>query len=122
MSAPVLHEIAERVMAYRKTTELADLRDSTAVFVPDVKTGSVAAADEVLHTLHIKGDSLRGENPKTDGDHVPDVTGMGAKDALYTLESCGIKARVRGTGKVYRQSIAPGTAKHKGMTVELNLK
>ena len=133
MSAPVLHEIAERVMAYQKTTEVEDLRDSLAILVPDVKPGNIAAADLVLDELHIKDDSLRPKetlfaeadknHPRlTDTDHVPNVVGMGAKDAIFALESCGIKAHLNGVGKVSRQSAAAGSEKRKGMIVELYLK
>jgi len=122
MSAPVLHEIAERIMAYQKTTEVADLRDSLASFVPDVKTGNALAADEVLDELNIKGDSLRGKDILADANLVPNVIGMGAKDAIYALESCGIKGHLNGVGKVHRQSAAAGSTKRKGMVVELYLK
>lgn len=122
MSAPVLHEIAERVMAYHKTTEVKDIVDSTAVFVPNVKRGNADASDKVLDGLGFRADSLRSEDVNVTDGLVPDVIGLGAKDALYAMESNGIKVRLRGTGKVYRQSIAGGTAKRKGMTVELYLK
>jgi|GEM_PF-58353 len=122
MSAPVLREIAERVMAYQKTTQVEDLRDSLAIFVPDIKMGNAQAADEVLDGLKIKGDSLRGTDWTAEEGKVPNVVGMGAKDAIYALESCGIKARLNGVGKVHRQGIAPGAERKKGMTVELFLK
>lgn len=41
---------------------------------------------------------------------VPDVYGMGVRDAVYVLESLGMKVKVHGMGRVYRQSIKPGTA------------
>ena len=122
MSAPVLHEIAERVMAYQKTTEVEDLRDSTAVFIPDVKTGNARAAGEVLEGLRIKGDSICGKDLLADANEVPNVVGMGVKDAIFALESRGIKARLNGIGKVYRQSVAAGTSKRKGMQIDLYLK
>jgi len=126
MSAPVLHEIAERVMAYQKTTEVDDLRDSTAVFIPDVKAGNAQAAEEVLDGLHIKNDSLRAIGSQqmllANADEVPNVVGMGVKDAVFALESNGIKARLNGVGKVYKQSVAAGTAKRKGMQIDLYLK
>ena len=34
---------------------------------------------------------------------VPSVIGMGAKDAVYLLESMGLKARITGIGKVKSQ-------------------
>lgn len=41
---------------------------------------------------------------------VPNVVGMGLRDALYVLENSGLNVGVIGVGKVRRQSIQPGTA------------
>lgn len=40
---------------------------------------------------------------------IPNVVGMGLKDALYLLENLGLHVVVTGTGKVREQSIDPGT-------------
>lgn len=40
---------------------------------------------------------------------IPNVVGMGARDAVYLLENEGLKVRIRGIGKVKQQSIKPGT-------------
>ncbi|HEX2627976.1 MAG TPA: penicillin-binding protein [Chitinophagaceae bacterium] len=52
---------------------------------------------------------------------MPNVKGMGLKDALFLLESLGLKVTINGRGKVNSQSIAPGTQLNKGMTVALDL-
>ena len=52
---------------------------------------------------------------------MPDVTGMGLKDALFLLENAGIKVRFTGNGKVRKQSIAPGNKIVKGSTIYLEL-
>jgi cell division protein FtsI (penicillin-binding protein 3) len=39
---------------------------------------------------------------------VPDVRGMGLRDAIYVLESLGMDVEVDGMGQVYKQSIKPG--------------
>jgi cell division protein FtsI (penicillin-binding protein 3) len=52
---------------------------------------------------------------------MPNVRGMGLKDAIYLLENMGLKVAVRGRGKVTMQSVAPGTALAKGITVVLEL-
>ena len=55
------------------------------------------------------------QSAKVYGDNVtPDVTGMGAKDAVYQLESRGLKVRVQGRGKVKSQSYPAGKAIVKG--------
>ncbi len=40
---------------------------------------------------------------------VPNVNGMGLRDATYVLESLGLTVKSFGAGKVYKQSVAPGT-------------
>jgi cell division protein FtsI (penicillin-binding protein 3) len=52
---------------------------------------------------------------------VPDVTGMGLRDALFLLEREGMHVRVQGTGAVQMQSVAPGSALRKGETIILQL-
>ena len=51
---------------------------------------------------------------------VPDVRGMGARDAMYLLEEAGCRVELTGRGKVTRQSIRPGT-KANGQYVKLRL-
>ncbi|MCX6200057.1 MAG: penicillin-binding protein [Bacteroidetes bacterium] len=52
---------------------------------------------------------------------VPDVTGMSLKDALYQLESLGLKVLVSGRGNVIKQSIV-GEKISKGMSISIELK
>jgi glutamate-5-semialdehyde dehydrogenase len=53
---------------------------------------------------------------------VANVIGMGAKDALYLLESQGLRVVLEGRGVVVRQSLTPGTTIQKGQTIILTLK
>ena len=56
-------------------------------------------------------------------DHlIPNVTGMGLRDALYILENHGLRVRFKGHGKVRSQSPTYGTPFEKGtiITLELN--
>ena len=52
---------------------------------------------------------------------VPDVKGMGLRDALYLLENMHIKVQATGIGKVKTQSIEPGMAFTKNQTLLLEL-
>jgi len=56
------------------------------------------------------------------GGPVPDVTGMGLKDALYALENNGFKCKYEGLGHVVRQTPKGGTACRKGETIHITLK
>ena len=76
----------------------------------------------VLASLKTKAPVSSSTNYRESSKHVvPDVTGMGAKDAVYLLESRRVKTRIKGRGKVKSQSIHAGTAVKQGMVCELIL-
>ena len=52
---------------------------------------------------------------------MPNVKGMGLKDALFLLENMGVKVSVKGKGKVANQSIEAGSTLSKQMKVVLEL-
>lgn len=51
---------------------------------------------------------------------VPDVRGMGARDALYVLENLGYRVELEGRGQVKKQSVRPG-AKAAGQKIKIYL-
>ena len=144
MCGPVFRHIAEGIMAQNLKQEAKDAKDSTAVLIPSVKSGNLLAADYVLHYLGFGMDNgWQGKQPYGDPvwgivrqegkklaatrksepskNVVPDVTGMGARDAVFLMESLGIKVRLEGRGKVIEQSIAAGKDIAKGMICTLKL-
>jgi len=52
---------------------------------------------------------------------VPDVTGMGLKDAVYLLENEGMQVQIQGNGRVQLQSVPAGTKIIKGQNITLQL-
>lgn len=52
---------------------------------------------------------------------MPDLKGMGLKDAIHLLESRGVRVQVKGKGKVTAQSVAPGSPIQQGMWVLVEL-
>ena len=54
---------------------------------------------------------------------VPNVTGMGLRDALYLLENSGLKVKIEGegTGKVRKQSIRPGIRVDKNSEIRIRV-
>jgi len=52
---------------------------------------------------------------------IPDVKGMGLKDALYLLESMDLHVNVKGSGKVRSQSPEPGSVLQKKETITIQL-
>ena len=52
---------------------------------------------------------------------VPDVSGMGLKDAVFLLSNAGLKPIVKGSGKVMNQSLVPGSRAVKGYPIKIDL-
>ena len=145
MCGPVFRNIAEGIMAKDIKLDARDARDSSSILYPEVKSGNVLAADYVLSHLGVKtfvdwkaGDAstkpIWGQASIEGGKAVslkrtrqfvrsqmPNVHGMGARDAVYLVESRGVKVRLVGRGKVVKQSIEPGTPLKMGMKCELVL-
>ena len=120
MAGSVFSEIAERVFAKHLAQDLKEAKDSTAILTPDVKKGNFADANYILDKIEAKPVNL-GEEKKQDPKRVPNVVGMGAKDAVYLLESAGLKVQLSGIGKVKSQSIPAGNTLQKGKTIQLRL-
>jgi len=57
----------------------------------------------------------------TSGAITPSVVGMGLKDAVYLLENMGLKVTVTGKGRVFNQSLTPGTPFTKDTPIALVL-
>lgn len=61
-------------------------------------------------------------NPDVSGKNgVPDVAGMGLKDAIAVLEDAGLKVAISGRGRVVKQSVPPGASLKKGETINIEL-
>lgn len=122
MSGAVFHKISEGVMAKNLKLRVEDARDSLSVFVPEVKRGNAVAVNDILAQLRISADSIIPPNPEVEPNVMPNIIGLGARDAVYLAESQGVKVRLSGIGSVKHQSIAPGTAIKPGMVCTLELR
>ena len=122
MSGGIFHHISEGVMAKSLKLSVADARDSTSVMVPSVLKGDNQAASVVLHRLGINKEKVTMETSDLVEGKMPNVIGMGARDAVYQLERQGVKVKIHGMGYVARQDIAPGTTLQTGMICTLELK
>jgi cell division protein FtsI (penicillin-binding protein 3) len=141
VAGPIFREIADKVHANR--LELQDgapqlargEKRSTPTSLSGHGTDLRTAFDElgIAYTSDSKGEwvstqagdsavHLRARTVPEEGTQaVPNVLGMGLRDALYLLENRGLRVSVRGSGMVRRQSLAPGTHCGKGCTIHIEL-
>jgi cell division protein FtsI (penicillin-binding protein 3) len=137
LGGPVFRDIATKLYAMyvdKKPASLfANKKDSSAYFysgnTADIKTVykglNISYLDSVKdntwanvyatnYTPVIQANTVRQKA-------MPNVKGMGLKDALHLLENMGVKVSVKGKGKIIAQSVAPGTVLAKGISVVLEL-
>ena len=139
VAGPPFREIADRV--YANDNQMYDsIREQkvAASFKskPVSKAGKKKATQQVLKAFGLP--SIQASNSEyvtaadsnkniqdsplrlTEGK-VPDVMGMGLKDALYVVGNSGLKAHVKGSGKVVKQSLDSGGHVAKGAYILLEL-
>ncbi|MBP5369353.1 MAG: transpeptidase family protein [Bacteroidales bacterium] len=143
VAAPVFKEIADKIYTYdydmqRKEFNIAKLEDTKSV--PSTRIGHRAVIDRVLSKLRVEAVTDEQSNTTwvqtrpTDNNKkiaidsytpihgtVPNVKGMGLKDALFLLRSLDLSVKVIGHGVVKSQSIPPDTQVKKGMNITIEL-
>ncbi len=82
--------------------------------------GEIPEDEDWVH-IDIDGVKAHSERMKMVRNQVPDVRGMGLKDAMYLLENQGLRVRFIGRGMVKSQSIPAGLPAQKNMEVVLEL-
>lgn len=137
LAAPVFREIATKLYAMyvekKDASIYATTKDSSGFFY----AGYATDIKNVFRSMNITYRDSVAQNSWTSvyannyqpvmkavtlrNKVMPNVRGMGLKDALYLLENMGLKVAIRGKGKIRTQSVAPGTALAKGITVILDL-
>jgi cell division protein FtsI (penicillin-binding protein 3) len=128
VAAPVFKELSDRIcstqLEFHSPVEERPVVVDQKGTIPVSKNGSSAQLATVFKGLNIPvAGNQSGEWVNTSsGDKevnvqalqiqpglVPNVKGMGLRDALHLLENMGLKVTAHGSGKVDHQSVAPGT-------------
>ncbi|MHB9054687.1 MAG: penicillin-binding protein [Paludibacteraceae bacterium] len=136
MSGVVVKNIAERITAIDTVSTIYDLQLDSAYIdykKPLVKSGNYEAFLNVMQNLKqsFSGQGTSWIKAVSDGRKtqvinlplvartLPDLTGMGAKDAIYLCEKLGLRVNMSGVGKVKSQNIPPGIRPIKGQIITL---
>jgi cell division protein FtsI (penicillin-binding protein 3) len=137
VAAPVFKEIADKLYAAKNAGPMVlsekFKKDSTLFYY----AGETSDVKEVLNTLSIDYVDSSGNQPWSSmysnnnkpvvktrwvaKNTMPNVKGMGLKDALFLLEGMNMKVLAKGRGKVTLQSIDPGTAVNKNQLIKIEL-
>ncbi len=140
VAGPVFKEIADRLYSsYVRQSNKPNTRirkaDSSSFYYTGMKQDMAVVANRLqLSYRDSSGNTdewtnITGKNTavvmntkKTDPKAMPQLKGMGLKDAVYLCENMGLRVNVKGRGKVVGQSIVAGQQVVKGevVSVELN--
>lgn len=138
VAGPVFREIANKVYATSLDMHEAINKGSVKLAdIPFTKGGNSEQLTDALNFLDIpvKNNSKKSEwvNASVENEKlalnsrpvikslVPNVVGMGLKDALYLMEDAGLRVNVKGRGTVRAQSAAPGTSARTIAAVNLEM-
>lgn len=138
MAGSVFKSIAEQTMSLKSNLKPENMvMDTTHIYpyFPTGKSGSYDALKVVLADLNLpvngqgtdwvkafaEDKSMKVEPIAVEKHNVPDLKGMGAKDAMYLLGQLGLKVQINGRGKVISQNISAGTMVHKGQSIKITL-
>jgi cell division protein FtsI (penicillin-binding protein 3) len=137
LAAPVFKEIASKLYAMyveNKSATYAGIKNDSSSFFyagysKDIKTVlgamSIAHRDSAMQNnwSRVYNNNyqpvIKGFDVKNKA--MPNIKGMGLKDALFMLENLGLKVVVKGKGKVAGQSVQAGVQVVKGMVVYIEL-
>lgn len=136
VAGPVFKEIADKVYATSFFRGYPH-PDSIVPVAPALLRGEAADAITLLASLGVPTENeaetgwivpVRDNEKVILRDHtlvenlVPDVTGMGLRDAFFLLENAGLKVETSGRGRIVQQSLRPGIRVVPGTVITLELK
>ncbi len=91
-----------------------------AIYVLDPEWGNAISSSAKVPQMKL--DREIHEQADTKNPVVPDVTGLGLKDAMFIIENSGLRCRYTGTGHVISQTPFPGAKATEGSAITLTLK
>lgn len=91
-----------------------------AIYVLDPEWGNAISSSAKVPQMKL--DREIHEQADTKNPVVPDVTGLGLKDAMFIIENSGLRCRYTGTGHVTSQTPSPGAKAMEGSAITLTLK
>lgn len=137
VAAPVFKEIADKVYATQLDMQESKIDSSGSInmdFIAGYKTDFSVISEHLKFPARFKDPASEFVNPqvtsgsvkmksvKIKSGYVPDVRGMGARDAVYLLKRAGLDVKMEGLGKVVKQSVRPGTRVLNGRKIKITLK
>ncbi|MCH5178625.1 MAG: transpeptidase family protein [Prevotellaceae bacterium] len=141
MCGPVFKQIAEYAMAQDKKATILENVDTLHNIAPSLDFTNLHYTNRLLSKfnvvipnswnnndnkyavgkVHVNNKHAQIQTEQIDDDIVPNLTGMGLRDALFFLEKRHLKVKVKGVGKITEQSLPSGHKIRPNETIILTL-
>ncbi|MBI3502664.1 MAG: transpeptidase family protein [Bacteroidetes bacterium] len=143
VAGPIFREISDKVYSTLldihsevKETQVADTKTpaikggsrkdiQTVVSDLNLSANVNSSSAEYVNVVMLKDSSVvavdNNINLSLTNNVMPNVTGMGLKDALYVLENAGLRVKIVGSGTIKKQSLKTGQKFSKGTELILEL-
>ena len=136
---PVFRKIADRCMGVHRELLAKTILPDTQMTMTGVRLAGWGERDELNEIIdelsldtHVEGDGewarlAGGEEIEMEvrnileKNMIPELAGMGIRDAIYLLENRGVHVKYNGVGRIKGQSIPSGQPIKKGSTIYLTL-
>lgn len=131
VAVPVFKRIVDKIATIEALNQVADENNNPEVDRAEMPKNAIGFAGDFAKVLKyveipykrnkkaVWSKLERAKNKMDFGNYrfksklIPNVKGMGARDAIYLLENYGLKVEIEGYGKVVSQSIPPNTKRNK---------
>lgn len=136
VAGPIFREIADKIYATHVEMQKEFASNPNSIQLPQIKNGYFddikkltkyfnfninTASNNHWACYQYTNNSIVVKNLNNNKNLMPNVVGMGLRDALHLLENMGLDVRVIGRGKIVKQSLPPGYKFSEGDIVYLEL-
>ena len=123
VAAPVFRAVSDRIYAMMIDTAKQIKPKANPVVVEKLKPTMIEDKNSMSKKLPIKYNNTQRivAVPAKGTNVVPDLKGMGLKDAIFILENMGLNVKIKGKGVIANQSIPAGTHITKGTEIIIEL-
>jgi cell division protein FtsI (penicillin-binding protein 3) len=137
VAGPIFKEISDKVYSTQLEMHAELAVDTNTSTIPSASIAQWTDLNSIYGHLNInthtrdqdaewvyaiaESDSVTLKEREFSQGFVPRVIGMAAADAIYLLENAGMTVELIGSGRIYKQSIIPGTRITNGRTIVIEL-
>jgi cell division protein FtsI (penicillin-binding protein 3) len=137
VAGPIFKAVADKIYASSfdinqdyHTKQIAEINlpnvingyaDDISSLLQELKVSVINQSPNDFVKTKTEGNKIVFQKQKMISQSIPDLKGMGLKDAMYLIDQLGLRVKVTGKGIVREQSIIPGSNVQQGEEIHIKL-